>query len=73
MADIPMWVITENPTDFPGQFVARKWVLGRGYTAVTDAHHVADTLDAIRETIPAGMSNIGRQPNDEPVIVECWI
>jgi len=27
----------------------------------------------VRELVPDGMVNIGPQPADDPVIVECWI
>lgn len=73
MTDLSMWVITENPTDFPGQFVARQWLIGRGLTAVTDNHHVADTLEAVRAMLPEGLFHQARNPADVSVIVECWI
>lgn len=71
--ELPMWVITQNPTDFPGQFVARKWLIDSDVRAVTDEHRVADTLDGVRELLPAHMIRLERDPNDDAVIVECWI
>lgn len=75
MADpiLPMWTITENPTDFPGKFVARKWLIEAGAMAVTDEHHVADTLFAVRDLLPPHLVRLPRDPNDDPVIVESWI
>ena len=68
-----MWAVTRNPSDFPGKFVARKWLIGSGTMAVTADHHVADTLDDVRELLPPGLCMIPRNPNDDPVIVESWI
>ncbi|CAM8631602.1 hypothetical protein [Sphingobium cupriresistens] len=73
MVELSMWVITENPTDFPGQFVAREWLLGNGVHAVTDNHHVAPTLDDVRDLLPPFLHRLARDPNDDPVIVESWI
>lgn len=74
MADtLPMWTITENPSDHPGKFVARLWLVeGRVIAATTDIH-IADDLKAVRAMLPGGLINIGRQPEDDPVIVETWI
>lgn len=68
-----MWVITENPSDFPGKFVARKWLIGPGVRAVTDEHHVAESLSDVRCSLPAGLARVPRDPTDDSVIVESWI
>lgn len=73
MAELSMWVITGNPSDFPGKFVARKHVIGRGFTRATQLHHVADSLDEARTHVPAGLFRLKRQPHDDPAIVESWI
>ena len=68
-----MWAITHNPSDHPGKFVARKWLIGIGTMAATADHHVADTLDAVRDKLPRDLIPIPRHPSDDPVIVESWI
>lgn len=73
MTDLSMWVVTENPTDFPGQFVAREWLIGSGCRAVTANHHVAATLAEVRDMLPPLLHRLPRDPKDDPVIVECWI
>ena len=76
MADpdlLPHWVITENPSDFPGQFVARKWLIGSGTTAATTEIFTGKTLDEVRDLLPAHLVKLPRDPNDDPVIVESWI
>lgn len=73
MTDVSIWVITENPVDFPGKFVAREHLVGKGFTRATDTHFVADSLPEIRATLPAGLYRLMRQKGDDPVIVESWI
>ena len=68
-----MWAVTCNPSDHPGKFVARKWLIGRGTMAATAEQHIADTLDGVRDMLPRGLIAIPRHPNDDPVIVESWI
>lgn len=73
MAELSMWVVTQNPTDFPGKFVAREWLIGAGCQAATLNHHVADTLDHVRSMLPPELCRLPRDPSDDPVIVESWI
>lgn len=69
-----LWVIYDNPLDFPGQHVARRHVVRvDGFPEATDDHHVADTLDAIRALLPEGLTRIPRFADDEPQIVETWL
>lgn len=72
VTDLSMWVVTRNPTDYPGQFVAREWLIGGEALGATLNHHVADTLDDVRDMIPPGLVQVDRHPKDAPVIVECW-
>lgn len=69
----PVWTVYENPSDFPGMFVARKFEVARGSALATAEHHVAKTLEAVREKIPGMAHRMPRQPADDPCIVECWI
>lgn len=71
--DLSVWTVTENPSDHPGKFVARRHVVGRGEVRPTDDHHIADTLAEVRDMLPAGLYPLPRQPGDDPVIVESWI
>lgn len=68
-----IWTITDNPSDFPGKFVARRHVVGGASAHPTDQHFVADTLAEIRAALPSGLICIARGPEDDPVIVESWI
>jgi hypothetical protein len=64
-----MIVIYKNPSDCPDKYVARLWELGNPTMCVV----IGDTLEAVRKPIPEQYVNIGRNPNDDPVIVEVWI
>lgn len=68
---LPMWTVTERPTDYPGHFVARLYV-------VPGAPHgcqyviVGATLDDVRAQLPCTLSCMPRHPSDDPIIVESW-
>lgn len=67
-----MWVIYENPRDFPGKWVVRRWV---GLAPDKDAAAVADSLESARSAVPgiAFRDRIERMPGDDPAIVEVWL
>jgi len=69
---LQMWVITENPADYPGRFVARLALITSGEVIHTATHHTANSLQAIRALIPQGLVRFDRQDGDDPVIVETW-
>ncbi|MBO0715837.1 MAG: hypothetical protein J2P55_00680 [Rhizobiales bacterium] len=73
-AVLPMWIVYDRPTDFPDHYVARcHHVTGRG-TRPTTLVIKAETLDALREALRnMGLTRIGRDPSDEPQIVETWL
>jgi hypothetical protein len=73
MRELAMWTIYDNPTDFPGLYVARKWLVRNGKeewtsTVITDAN-----LQRLRDSLPAGLFCMNRAPGDDPVIVETWL
>lgn len=66
---MPMICIYDHPADYPKHFVARVWDLD----VPTRLIALSDTLDGIREHIPAGMYRVPRNERDDPHIVEVWI
>lgn len=70
---LPIWVIC-NPTtsDFAGQWVARMH-LTIPTPEPTNLIVVGERLEDVRARLPEGLINIGRQPDDDPVIAEVWI
>ena len=62
-----VWVVTRNPPEHPGKFVA---------CLVTETPSsyvlVADTLAEIHAQLPAGLVCAQRQSTDPPEVVEIW-
>lgn len=66
----PIFVIYENPLDYPGKFVARVWDLDKP----TPFCAVRDSYRDIIATLPRNhMFRIPRDPRDEARIVESWV
>ncbi len=77
--ELPLYAIYENPSDYPGSFVVRRWVMrfpltaGRAAHPDRQPHALCGSLAEARAALPAGLVNIGRRPQDDAVIVEVWI
>lgn len=69
---LAIWVVIENPQDYPGLFVARKWLVVDGKEVHTSVLVTGPTLQSVREQIPVGLQWMPRAPGDNPVIVETW-
>lgn len=70
MKGLPIWTVYENPTDYPGQFVARLW---HG-TEPTGEMMLFEDLAAVRHAmLRKALYRLPRRPEDDPVIVETWI
>lgn len=69
------YCIYKSPSDYPGQFVVRKWTIGAGtLTPSMEPHGIYDTLDEARESIPlTHRVCVQRSPEDDPVILETWL
>lgn len=64
-----IWTVYDSPTDFPGCFVARKWLLDQPtHEFLQDA-----TLEGLRAKLPKGLTPLQRSSQDDPKIVESWI
>jgi endonuclease V-like protein UPF0215 family len=66
---LPLICVYKSPADYPGKYIARLWDVD----IPTELIAKADTLEEIRKAIPAEMVNLGREPEDDPVIIETWI
>ena len=69
--DVLVWVITENPSDLPGRFVARPASVKR--EVFYRVHLESDELDEVRTLLPPRLTLMPRDTTDDPVIVESWI
>jgi hypothetical protein len=70
---LPMWTIYSHPSDYPGGYVVRRGVAyASGYVPDKVAQY-APTLEAAIRLLPPGLYPLGRQPDDDPVIVGVWV
>lgn len=68
-AGLTIWVIYERPWDYPNNFVARAWEFDKP----TEEILLGDSLEEVRQLLPAGLFRMPRAPTDDPVIVETWL
>lgn len=67
---LAIFVMYENPKDYPGKIVVRRWL---GLDADPIPLAVTDSLALARNVIPSYCTPIGIMPGDDPVIKEVWI
>lgn len=70
---LSMWVIYDHPKDYPNSFVMREWIIEGGGYKPTGQWIVKDTIEECRAQLPNGAINLGRYPEDDPVIAEVWV
>jgi hypothetical protein len=74
MDTLYMWTVYERPSDFPNNFVARLFKIGRGASLPTDTVMISASLEKIREQMQLrGLTCLPRAPEDDPKIVEVWL
>jgi len=64
------WAVYENPSDYPGKFVVRRW---KNDVPEKEPVRVVDSLAQAREHIPIYLAMFLPSVGDDPVIVETWI
>jgi hypothetical protein len=67
------WVITKHPSDFPRHYAMRRQYVDRGRIINHPFAGLYGTLEEARFDVPEGLYRLPRYPNDDPVIVECWL
>ena len=74
-SSVPLFVVYENPKDFPDKYVVRLWEINRNVkkTLPTPYCVVKDTLEEARKAIPHNLYRFGRDSCDDPVVIETWI
>jgi hypothetical protein len=71
---LPILTIYENPSDYPGKFVARMHaVSGGGLRVANTPLGICETLKEVQALVPPGAVKLMRNPEDDPCIVESWI
>jgi len=74
-SSIPLFVVCENPKDFPSKYVVRLWQINRNIkkTLPTPYCVVKDTIEEARKAMPPNLYRFGKDSHDHPVIIETWI
>ena len=73
---LSLWTIYDHPTDYPGHFVARRFVVGHELDKpfATDEIMAAERIEDLREVfLEMGLVKIEREMVDEAQIVETWL
>jgi hypothetical protein len=72
--DLTAYAIYDHPKDHPRFWVVREWQL------VTSESHplagpvcLANSLEEARAMMPAELVRLGRNPQDDPCLVETWL
>lgn len=73
MDKLVQYVIYNNPTDFPGLCVARKWLIGCGTIEHSEVVATGKTVDEVRAKLPRNIASLPVYANDDPVIAEVWM
>jgi len=75
MSALVMWTIYDRPTDFPEDYVARRWVIDAHGACATDRILVSKhDLQWLREQmIDMHLTVLPRSDGDAPCIVETWL
>ena len=71
-----MWVMYESPSDYPNEFVARKWVIRSGAVHPIYTYYIkrSSDIETIREELLAlGLTRVPRNESDDANIVETWL
>lgn len=74
MSTLPLFAIYYSPTDFPGKFVVRRFLVSaNGMACDAIPSGIAETLEGARAFVPQGCIPIARSPGDVASIVETWL
>ena len=73
MNGLEIYVVYDNPSDYPGQFVVRRNVVAKGLHVDVDPICVVDSLEEARGHIPQGLVMIPRMIEDDACIHEVWL
>ena len=69
---LPMWTITHGTADYGELWVARPQAIHKQLVPFPFVL-LGKTLEAVRASLPPGLTRMIRQPGDDPVIVEVWL
>ena len=71
-----MWTVYEHPNDYPGEYVARKFVITEDFygpsNELISSRSLRDVRNLLR-SLYSGLIQLKRPPDDEPHVVEVWL
>ena len=67
------YVLYESPSDYPGKFVVREWIITRKDIKKSKVISVSSTHEKASKSVPYNMSFLLRCEDDDPCIVGVWI
>ncbi len=71
-----MWTVYKHPKDYPGDYVARKFVITedvyRPSKESISSRSLRDVRNVLQSLYP-GLIQLKRPPDDEPHVVEVWL
>ena len=71
-----MWTVCKLPKGYPGEYVARKFVITEDFYEHSNesisSRSLRDVRNVLRSLYP-GLIQLKRPPDDEPHIVEVWL
>lgn len=72
---LSMWTVYDNPTDYPGKFVARRFDVDADGARPTASIIVAPDLNTLRDILcyELRLTPISRNDKDDAKIVETWL
>lgn len=69
---LSIWTIYENPKDYPGIYVARRWEVSATPVATSDLLTGA-SLEDVRAQLPPGLMRMPANAEDDQSVVESWL
>src|SRR5262245_987013 len=70
-----IWKVYKHPKDYPGEYVARKFVITEdfyGPNGSISSRSLRDVRNVLR-SLYRGLTQLKRPPDDEPHILEVWL
>jgi hypothetical protein len=71
-----MWTVYKHPKDYPGEYVARKFVITEDSYRPSNESISSRSLRDVRNVLRSlyrGLIQLKRPPDDEPHVVEVWL
>lgn len=70
---LSVYTIFERPTDYPDEFVCRRFESNKKGVLPCEVLGTGKTLEEVRRHVPTGLHRLDRNVGDDPNIVETWL